>query len=279
MKKQNLTPNFLLIVVAMLALVISQTVKGDDATSPGRYKILSSPSGQFVETYMLDKQTGRVWMLRGQVSDAPYLIVCVYQMVNGSISLSPLDEWSQAETTEDRFDIKSVSGSQFAETYVLDKQNGRVWMVRGQVSKEPYLIPCVYQLSSINTALSPISSFLPKDRFSMTCVGGTSYPETYVNDIETGAVWKMRGQVSKAPFLIPCIYQLANGETASTPMERKSEIKLLSKPAIPSDSRSSFDSSAQDTSDSKEALPPELQKKLDDASKRADEDINKLSPK
>ena len=36
----------------------------------------------------------------------------------------------------------------------------------------------------------------------MTCVAGGSYPETYVNDIETGAIWKMRGEVSKAPFLI-----------------------------------------------------------------------------
>ena len=65
----------------------------------------------------------------------------------------------------------------------------------------------------------------------MTCVAGGSYPETYVNDIETGAIWKMRGQVSKAPFLIPCIYQLANGETASSPIERHHEIDLLRKTA------------------------------------------------
>lgn len=90
----------------MLVLAVLQTVKGDDATSPGRYKILSSPSGQYGETYMLDKQTGRVWMLRGQVSDAPYLIACVYQMVNGNTDLSPLDEGTQSETTEDRFVIK-----------------------------------------------------------------------------------------------------------------------------------------------------------------------------
>ncbi|MDD5140679.1 MAG: hypothetical protein PHY43_10525 [Verrucomicrobiales bacterium] len=229
MKKQILSPTFLLIVVAILVLAVSQTIRGDDATSPGRYKILSSPSGQYVETYMLDKQTGRLWMLRGQVTDAPYLIACVYQMVNDSTALSPLDEGTQSETTEDRFVIKSAPGSQYAETYVLDKQNGRVWMVRGQVSQGPHLIPCVYQLSSINTALSPLSSFLPKDRFSMTCIAGSSYPETYVNDIETGAIWKMRGQVSKAPFLIPCVYQLVNGETTSSPIERHREIDLLGK--------------------------------------------------
>ena len=214
----------------------SQTVFGDDASSSGRYKILSSPSGQYIETLMLDKQTGRVWMMRGQVSDAPYLITCVYQMVNGGTGLSPLDEGSQSETSDDRFTIKSATGSQYAETYILDKQNGRVWMLRGQVSQGPYLIPCVYQLSNLNTALSPLSSFTPKDRFSITCVANGSvanggYPETYVNDIQTGAIWKMRGQVSKAPFLIPCIYQLVNGETASSPMERHREIDLLGKTA------------------------------------------------
>src|SRR5271154_4221091 len=158
MKKQNLAQLFLLIIVAMLVLAVSQTVRGDDSTSSGRYKILSSPSGQYVETYMLDKRSGRLWMLRGQVTDAPYLIVCIYQMVNGSTALSPLDEGTQSETTDDRFVIKSAPGSQYAETYILDKQNGRVWMMRGQVSQRPYLIPCIYQLSSTSTALSPLSS-------------------------------------------------------------------------------------------------------------------------
>jgi len=180
---------------------------------------------------MLDKQTGRLWMLRGQVTDAPFLIPCIYQMVNGGAALSPLDEGTQTETTEDRFVIRSAAGLQYAETYVLDKQNGRVWMMRGQVSQGPYLIPCVYQLSITNTSLSPLSSFLPKDRFSMTCVAGSSYPETYVNDIETGAMWKMRGQVSKAPFLLPCIYQLVNGGTTSTPIDRQREIDSSKKTA------------------------------------------------
>jgi len=276
MKNQILPLIFLLTVVGMVVLASSQTARGDDASSPGRYKILSTPSGQYVETYMLDKQIGRLWMLRGQVSDAPYLIACVYQMVNGGTALSPLDEGTQSETTEDRFVIRTAPGSQYAETYILDKQNGRVWMVRGQVSKGPYLIPCVYQISPMNTALSPLSSFLPKDRFSMTCVASGSYPETYVNDIETGAIWKMRGEVSKAPFLIPCIYQLVNGETASTPMERKSEISLLTKPATSVDSQGAFDGAAKTASAPEEKLAPEIQKKLDEESKKADEDINKL---
>lgn len=113
----------------------------------------------------------------------------------------------------------------------------------------------------------------------MTCVANGSYPETYVNDIQTGGVWKMRGQVSKAPLLIPCIYQLVNGETASTPMERKSEIRLLSKPATSLDTQGVFDSTAQSTPAPEEKLAPELQKKLDDMSKKADEDIKKLFPK
>lgn len=279
MKNQILRLIVLVTVAATVVLASSQNAKGDDATSPGRYKILSAPSGQYVETYMLDKQSGRLWMLRGQVSDAPYLIACVYQMVNGGTALSPLDEGTQSETTEDRFVIKIAPGSQSGETYILDKQNGRVWMMRGQVSQGPYLIPCVYQLSSINTALSPLSSFLPKDRFSMTCVAGGSYPETYVNDIETGAIWKMRGQVSKAPFLIPCIYQLVNGETASTPMERKSEIRLLAKPPTSLDTQGAFDSAAKTESAPEAKLAPELQKKLDEQSKKADEDMKKLFSK
>jgi hypothetical protein len=278
MKKQMPWPIFLLTVVATLVLGCSQIARGDDATSPGRYKILIAPSGQYVETYMLDKQTGRLWMLRGQVTDAPFLIPCIYQMVNGGVALSPLDEGTQSETTEDRFVIKSAPGSQYTETYILDKQSGRVWMLRGQVSQEPFLIPCVYQFSSTNRALSPLSSFLPKDRFSMTCVADGNYPETYVNDIETGAIWKMRGQVSKTPFLIPCIYQLVNGQTASTPMERKDEIRLLAKPATSTNTQGALDDAANTASVPEGKLTPEMQKKLDDFSKKADEDMEKLFP-
>jgi len=112
----------------------------------------------------------------------------------------------------------------------------------------------------------------------MTCVASGGYPETYVNDIETGSIWKMRGQVSKAPFLIPCIYQLVNGETASTPMERKSEIRLLTKPAISGDTQGAFDGTEKTESAAEVKLAPELQKKLDAQSKKADEDMKKLFP-
>ena len=228
-QKATLLPIFLFIVMVTTLSAYSQTTSESDAASRGRYKMLSTLSGRSAETYMLDKQTGRLWMLRGQVSDAPYLIACGYQMMDGGTALSPLDEGTQSETTEDRFVIKSAFSSEYAETYILDNQNGRVWMVRGQVSKGPYLIPCVYQLSSTNIALSPLSSFLPRHRFAMSCVASASYPETYVNDIETGAIWEMRGQVSKAPFLIPCAYQLINSEIASTPIDRHLEVELLRK--------------------------------------------------
>jgi hypothetical protein len=205
----------------------------DSYSSNGRYKILSTTSGQYAETYMLDKQNGRIWMMRGQVSQAPFLVPCVYQLLNGHTALSPLDEGTQTESTSDRFLIKSATSGDYAETYILDKQNGRVWMMRGQVSQAPSLIPCVYQLSSSRTALSPIvgsSASVPTiERFSITCVTTGKYAETYVNDVQNGAVWIMRGQVSQTPSLIPCAYQLVNGEIALLPMERHTEISLLAK--------------------------------------------------
>lgn len=282
MKTKSFRSFFLLAVAVVSFLASSQIAQADDSSSSGRYKILSTPSGQYTETYMLDKQTGRLWMLRGQVSEAPFLIAVIYQMMNGNTALSPLDEGAQAETTEDRFVIKSATGSQYAETYVLDKQTGRVWTMRGQVSKGPYLIPCVYQLSSINTALSPLNgasaSNPPKDRFSLTCVSSGNYPETYVNDIQAGGIWKIRGQVSKAPFLIPIVYRLVNGETASSPMEGHSEIRLLTKPATALDPQGIFDNTAQTPPTPEGKLDPAVQKKLDDIEKKADEDIKKLFP-
>ena len=113
----------------------------------------------------------------------------------------------------------------------------------------------------------------------MTCIADGSYPETYVNDVGTGAIWKMRGQVSKAPFLIPCIYQLVNGETALTPMERKNEIRLLAKPATSTDTQGVFDDTAKSASAPEGKLTPEIQKKLDDLSRKTDEDMKKLFPK
>jgi hypothetical protein len=216
-----------------------------------------------------------------------YLIPCIYQLVSGNTALSPLDEGSQTETTTDRFSIKSAASGQYTETYILDKQSGQVWMMRGQVSKGPYLIPCVYQLSSTRTALSPIdgtsTSAKAGERFSITSVSSGTSAETYVNDIQTGGAWKIRGQVSKPPFLIPCIYQLVSGNIVQTPMERNAEIRLLANKR--SQTAPALDSQATpDTpQDPPPQLSPEAQKQLDDKFKKIDERINedmkKLFPK
>ena len=59
---------------------------------PGqRYAIVCNSSGQFTETYVLDTQNGRVWMVRGQVSKSPSLISCWYQLLDGHTALSPID--------------------------------------------------------------------------------------------------------------------------------------------------------------------------------------------
>jgi|SRR5208283_310193 len=143
-------------VASSLMFILCAGIELRAQQTDGRYKILSTTSGRYAETYMLDKQSGRVWMMRGQVSQTPALIPCVYQLVNGNTGLSPLDEGTQKESTSDRFLIKSATSGQYPETYILDKQSGRVWAIRGQVSKTPSLIPCVYQLSSGQNALSPI---------------------------------------------------------------------------------------------------------------------------
>ena len=262
----------MLILCAVVQLHAQQT--GD------RYKIFSITSGRSAETYMLDKQSGRVWMMRGQVSQAPFLIACVYQFLNGKTALSPLDVGSPTVSTNDRFSIKSATSGQYADTYILDTQSGHVWMMRGQVSQVPALIPCIYQLWNSNTALSPIDeasvSVQTTARFSMTCVTSGQYTETYVNDLKNGGVWMMRGQVSKTPYLIPCAYQLLNGNTVGVPMERQSEINLLQKNS--SQTGTLPDSIDTQSQPAPQKLPPDVQKKLDDSSKKTDEEMNKLFP-
>lgn len=270
-------------VAGSLMFILCAGIQLHAQQTDGRYKILSITSGQYAETYMLDKKSGRVWMMRGQVSQTPALIPCVYQLVNGNTGLSPLDEGSQTESTSDRFLVKSATSGKFTETYILDKQSGRVWAMRGQVSKTPTLISCVYQLSSGRTALSPIDgSSTPTqagERFSITCVNSGNFAETYVNDVQNGGVWIMRGQVSQTPALIPCVYQLVNGEITSLPMERHSEISLLvnkaGQTAPVHDSQGALDSPSQLPPPQ---LPPDVQKKLDDTSKKMDEDMKKLFP-
>jgi hypothetical protein len=104
MKKQMFWPAFLFTVVVTLVLASSQTARSDDATSPGRFKMQSTPSGQYVETYMLDKRTGRLWMLRGQLTDAPHLIACIYQMLKPASLINRMGEsgWCEARCPKGR---------------------------------------------------------------------------------------------------------------------------------------------------------------------------------
>ena len=86
----------------------------------------------------------------------------------------------------------------------------------------------------------------------------------------------LRGQVSQTPALIPCVYQLVNGETTPLPMERHSEISLLAnkvgQTTTVNDSQAALDKLPPTQ------LPPDMQKKLDDSSKKMDEDMKKLFP-
>lgn len=117
-------------------------------------------------------------------------------------------------------------------------------------------------------------------RYKILSTTSGQYAETYMLDKKSGRVWMMRGQVSQTPALIPCVYQLVNGEITSLPMERHSEISLLadkmSLNGTLQDSQGEFDNPSQLPP---QKLPPDAQKKLDDASKKMDEDMKKLFPK
>jgi hypothetical protein len=70
-------------------------------------------------------------------------------------------ETRQAATiaaTEQHFTIISSGQGQFPETFVLDTRNGRVWMMHGQVRKQPFLIPCSYNLPDGNANLVPLEA-------------------------------------------------------------------------------------------------------------------------
>jgi hypothetical protein len=86
--------NIAKLVVLLMAVVISQPLYSQSTNSGtgGRYVVISTPSGQFAETKLLDSQTGRVWMLRGQVSDNPFFVPCTFQLLDGRSSLVPIDE-------------------------------------------------------------------------------------------------------------------------------------------------------------------------------------------
>lgn len=86
--------NIAKLIVLLMAVVISQPLYSQSTNSGtgGRYVVISTPSGQFAETKLLDSQTGRVWMLRGQVSDNPFFVACTFQLLDGRSSLVPIDE-------------------------------------------------------------------------------------------------------------------------------------------------------------------------------------------
>ena len=75
-------------VFAISFPLYSQTA---NSTTGGRYVIICNTSGQFSETHILDSQTGRVWIERGQATQKPYFIPCTYQLLNGRPSLVPFD--------------------------------------------------------------------------------------------------------------------------------------------------------------------------------------------
>lgn len=85
--------NIAKLIVLLMAVVISQPLYSQSTNSGtgGRYVVISTPSGQFAETKLLDSQTGRVWMLRGQVSDNPFFVACTFQLLDGRSSLVPID--------------------------------------------------------------------------------------------------------------------------------------------------------------------------------------------
>jgi hypothetical protein len=93
MKPTNLVVTIVLALVAAICFTArTQTSQGVPSSGTGqRYVIVSGGSGQYTETYVLDSQSGRVWMMRGQVSTSPGLIPCSYQLLNGHTVLSPID--------------------------------------------------------------------------------------------------------------------------------------------------------------------------------------------
>jgi hypothetical protein len=125
-------------------------------TKDRRYKVVSIASGQLETSYMLDNRIGRLWIIRGQLSQTPSLIPCVYQLSGGRSALSAVSEVSTSEAITERFMIESAPAGGASITYVIDTQSGRLWIVRGQLTSAPFLIPCVYQLLDGHINSSPV---------------------------------------------------------------------------------------------------------------------------
>lgn len=79
-------------ILTLIPLLVVQSLYSQTAnsTSGERFVIISCSSGQFAETHILDSETGRVWVERGQATENPTFVPCVYQLPDGKISLSPL---------------------------------------------------------------------------------------------------------------------------------------------------------------------------------------------
>ncbi len=83
----------------LTTVAISQPLYSQSAHSStgGRYVIISTQAGQYAETHILDTETGRVWMERGQASAHPFFIPCGYQSLDGAVSLIPVDTKAELE--------------------------------------------------------------------------------------------------------------------------------------------------------------------------------------
>lgn len=92
-KGQHLIMKNILSLLFFAALALPQLVysQASNSTSGGRYVIICNTAGQFSETHILDSQTGRVWVERGQATANPHFVPCTYQLLDGRASLVPID--------------------------------------------------------------------------------------------------------------------------------------------------------------------------------------------
>jgi hypothetical protein len=86
--------NIAKLIWLLTAVVISQPLYSQSTNSDtvGRYVFVTTTSGQSSQTQLLDSQTGRVWILRGQLSSNPFFVPCTFQLLDGGSSLVRIDE-------------------------------------------------------------------------------------------------------------------------------------------------------------------------------------------
>ena len=85
-------------------------------------------------------------------------IAQLFLLVTAAVIWQPLYSQSAHSSTGGRYAIVSVQTGQFAETHILDTETGQVWMERGQVSTQPYFVPCTYQSLDGTVSLIPVDS-------------------------------------------------------------------------------------------------------------------------